>query len=288
MAKIGLQYCAYAPYYENPSTGEYWYGPGKRGRKMLNADRKLNFAEAILYGDDDVAEYEKQFIDGDMAIQQDEFTDEMRVDLLDNKATEIQVNGESLKEISSTDADNPPYVGFGFIEVKVIDKQRKYQAQFYKKVIFSEPDESAQSKQQSISFQTPTINAKILKAIDGTWREKVLCSSLATAIAWLSQKLNLPPVTSLKTLIVGPLELTPAFSREITSYTATTENDSDIIVASPVDSNATVLIDLNDGTPVTNGSAATWAEGENTLEITVTNGTATKVYTVTVTKESSV
>lgn len=287
MAKIGLRYCAYAPYYEDPSTGTYWYGTGKRGRKMLSAERKLNFAEATLYGDDDVAEYEKEFIDGDLAIQQDEFTDEMCVDLLNNTAKEIQINGETVKEVTSKDVDNPPYVGFGFIEVKTIDKQRKFQAQFYKKVVFSEPDESAQSKAQSINFQTPTVNGKILKAIDGSWRDKVLCSSLDTAIAWLASKLNLPPVTALKALIVGALELTPAFSREVTSYTATTENDSDIIVASPVDSNATVSIDLNDGTPVANGTAATWAEGENTLEITVTNGTATKVYTVTVTKNSS-
>ena len=41
---------------------------------------------------------------------------------------------------------------------------------------------------------------------------------------------------------------------------------------------------LNDGTPVTNGQAAIWAEGENTLEITVTKGTTSRVYTVTVTK----
>jgi len=70
----------------------------------------------------------------------------------------------------------------------------------------------------------------------------------------------------------------------VTSYTAETTNASDIIVVTPVDPEATVSIDLNHGTAVTNGQAASWDEGENTLEITVTNGTATKVYTVTVTK----
>lgn len=38
-------------------------------------------------------------------------------------------------------------------------------------------------------------------------------------------------------------------------------------------------------TTVESGSAATWEAGENTVEITVTNGTEEKVYTVTVTKE---
>ena len=39
------------------------------------------------------------------------------------------------------------------------------------------------------------------------------------------------------------------------------------------------------GTAVQSGSAATWEAGENTVEIVVTNGTASKTYTVIVTKE---
>lgn len=41
---------------------------------------------------------------------------------------------------------------------------------------------------------------------------------------------------------------------------------------------------MNGETPVTNGTAATWQDGPNTVTITVKNGTAQKVYTVVVTK----
>lgn len=41
---------------------------------------------------------------------------------------------------------------------------------------------------------------------------------------------------------------------------------------------------MNGESEVTNGSSATWSAGENTVTVTVTNGTAEKVYTVTVTK----
>lgn len=41
---------------------------------------------------------------------------------------------------------------------------------------------------------------------------------------------------------------------------------------------------MNGETPVTNGSAATWQEGTNTVTVTVKNGTEQKIYTVTVTK----
>nr|DAY49701.1 MAG TPA: hypothetical protein [Caudoviricetes sp.] len=43
---------------------------------------------------------------------------------------------------------------------------------------------------------------------------------------------------------------------------------------------------LNGETPVENGTAATWATGANTLTVNVKNGTAEKVYTVTVTKSA--
>ena len=38
-------------------------------------------------------------------------------------------------------------------------------------------------------------------------------------------------------------------------------------------------------TEIENGTSATWAEGENELTITVSDGTEETVYTVTVTKE---
>lgn len=44
---------------------------------------------------------------------------------------------------------------------------------------------------------------------------------------------------------------------------------------------------MNGDTEVTNGGSASWSTGENTLEITVTDGTdpqISKVYTVTVTR----
>lgn len=87
-------------------------------------------------------------------------------------------------------------------------------------------------------------------------------------------------------LTIGALTLTPAFDPATTEYTATTTNATNTVTATPEDEGAAVTI-LNGETPVENGTAATWAEGANTLTITVKNGDAQKVYTVTVTKETS-
>lgn len=87
-------------------------------------------------------------------------------------------------------------------------------------------------------------------------------------------------------LTIGALTLTPTFEPDTTEYTANTTNATNTITATLEDDDATVTI-LNGETPVENGTAATWSEGANTVTITVKNGTAQKVYTVTVTKATA-
>lgn len=87
-------------------------------------------------------------------------------------------------------------------------------------------------------------------------------------------------------LTIGALTLDPTFDGDVTEYAATTTNATNTITATAEDDDAEITI-LNGETPVTNGSAATWAEGANTVKVTLTNGAAQKVYTVTVTKNSA-
>lgn len=79
------------------------------------------------------------------------------------------------------------------------------------------------------------------------------------------------------------LTLSPSFDAGTVTYTAATTNTSDTVIAIPANDNAKVVMKLGADT-VKNGTAIKWAAGENTLTVTVTNGAATKVYTVTVTK----
>lgn len=91
------------------------------------------------------------------------------------------------------------------------------------------------------------------------------------------------PVVTLSSLTIGSLTLTPAFDPDTASYEATTENATNVITATPTATGATVEVKVGEDT-VSNGSAATWEDGENTVTVTVTNGAASKVYTVAVTK----
>jgi HK97 family phage major capsid protein len=87
----------------------------------------------------------------------------------------------------------------------------------------------------------------------------------------------------LSSLAIGSLTLSPAFNKSIFAYTAATSNATNTITADAKDGEATIAIKLN-GSAHTNGTAATWTNGANTVEITVTSGTEEETYTVIVTK----
>lgn len=92
-----------------------------------------------------------------------------------------------------------------------------------------------------------------------------------------------PDDATLNNLQVGNLALSPAFSKETETYTAETTNATNMVKVTPSKASAEVLIKVGD-TPIQNGSAATWAEGENIVTINVSDGEAQKQYKVTVTK----
>lgn len=91
------------------------------------------------------------------------------------------------------------------------------------------------------------------------------------------------PDTSLSALTVGSLTLSPAFDKSKTEYTTATTTATNTVSATASDPDAAIEI-KNGSSTVTNGTAATWASGENVVTVKVINRSAVKTYTVTVTK----
>lgn len=116
------------------------------------------------------------------------------------------------------------------------------------------------------------------KAIDWVSAEKSVRTDVEGASTYSVKGANLSALT------IGNLTLSPAFNADVTAYTTTTSNATNTITATAADSKATVSIMLNGATTVANGGTATWTEGDNEVTIAVSNGTARKTYTVTVSK----
>lgn len=89
----------------------------------------------------------------------------------------------------------------------------------------------------------------------------------------------------LSDLRIGSLNLSPAFSRTVTSYTTSTSNATNTINAIPANASAAIRVEVN-GNEIDNGTSAIWQTGSNTVTVTVNadDKETTKSYTVTVVK----
>lgn len=85
----------------------------------------------------------------------------------------------------------------------------------------------------------------------------------------------------LNALTIGALTLSPTFDPDVLTYTTTSSTATAAVTATPAQASASVAISMG-GKNVKNGGNVTFSSGANVLTITVKNGNAVRVYTVTV------
>ena len=153
----------------------------------------------------------------------------------------------------------------------------------------SRPGIEGKTNEESREVQTETLTIKATPLASGVVKAKTGNTTNSTVYQNWYSSVYMPSDVSganvnLSALTIGSISLDPTFAAGTTAYTAETSNATNAITATAADENAGVAITVN-GDSLTNGSSATWEEGENTVVITVTNGGSSKTYTVTVTKE---
>ncbi len=157
----------------------------------------------------------------------------------------------------------------------------------------SRPGIESQTNEEEVEVKTETLSIKaaplsngIVKAKTGDDTTDAVYQNWYGAVYLPSDGGDQPSGddgTNLASLTIGSLTLVPAFDADTVAYTAATTNATNTITATAADAQAEVAITVN-GSAHTNGQAATWETGDNVVRIVVTNGNATKAYTVTVTK----
>ena len=153
----------------------------------------------------------------------------------------------------------------------------------------SRPGIEGKTNEESREVQTETLTIKATPLASGVVKAKTGNTTNSTVYQNWYQSVYMPSDVSganvnLSALTIGSISLDPTFAAGTTAYTAETSNATNAITATAADENAGVSITVN-GDSLTNGSSATWEDGENTVVITVTNGGSSKTYTVVVTKE---
>lgn len=185
MATIGMDKLFYAKITEDEDGNETYDTP-KVLAKAMKADLSVELAEATLYADDAAAEVYKAFKSGTISLGVDDLVNGVAEDLTGAQVDDNGVLVSSVEDISTA-------VAIGFRAQKSNGKYRYF---WLYRVVFSIPATSLQTKGDSITFSTPTIEGTVLRRnkVDakGThpWKAEVTEGSTGVATATITNWFN--------------------------------------------------------------------------------------------------
>ena len=185
MAKIGLRYPIYAKYKED-TGGKVTYSDAATIGKAIKADINITVSDVKQYGDDEIAEESHEFSGGTIALETTDLSAANYATLLGHS----QGDGDDEDEIICKDTDKSIYVGFGFYARKQVNGVDAWRAIWFPKVIFSEPNDSLDTKGETIAFGSDTIEGSIHKDPDDVWKCERTFATRAEALAWIKKKAN--------------------------------------------------------------------------------------------------
>lgn len=193
MAAVGMKYLTFAPITAETAQSAITYGTGIVAEHAISGSVTYNYDEQSLYGDDKLAEYYKGLTGYDIEIGLTELDDALVVLLgIERAATASSATTYHMV------ADNQAAVGVGFMQTLIVNGAKSYVGYWFHKVSFSINSENAQTKGETVEWQTPTLNGKgwgvELDASNGTqYRERQVFATEAAALAWLKGKAGVTP-----------------------------------------------------------------------------------------------
>jgi len=152
MATVGMDKLYYATITED-ANGEETYGVPISLAKAIRADITIELAEATLYADDGAAYVIKDFKSGRLVLGVDDLGVSVVQDL-----TGAAVDDNGVLISSSENEGNPVAIGFRAAKPNGI-----YRYFWLYRVKFGFPAANLQTKGDTITFQTPTIEGTILR-----------------------------------------------------------------------------------------------------------------------------
>lgn len=164
MASIGLSKPYIAAY--AAEGGTVTYTGGKTIGKATTLELSLESgSDNILYGDNGPAETDVQFSGGTLTLGTTELDAAVLAELLGLQTQELSVTGMTTEDATEAIWNNQqvvPYVGFGAIAKKQINNVIKWVGIVYPKVQFQNLNESLETQGETITWNTPTIEATIM------------------------------------------------------------------------------------------------------------------------------
>ena len=186
MSTIGLDSLYYAKITEDANGDETYSSPIKLA-KAMTAELSVELAEATLFADDGASEIVKEFKSGTISLGIDDNGVTAAQDL-----TGAKIDNNHVVVSTSDDSCEPVAIGF-----RAKKSNGKYRYYWLYRVKFGIPGASLQTKGDSITFSTPTIEGTVMRRnkVDGLnnhpWKSEVneddSSVSSSTISGWFSE-----------------------------------------------------------------------------------------------------
>ena len=159
MAFIGMRHVVAAPVSAHTPGAEPTYGTGFDVGMAITGNLTINRNNNPLYADDVIAEDDNGITGMELELGVDDLTDEVEANM---GIAEKVTTGSGTSEVTTYyDSDKPSKdLGIGYLRVRRKNGVTSYQGIWIYKSKFSKNAENAQTKGESIEWQTPTVNGR--------------------------------------------------------------------------------------------------------------------------------
>ena len=158
--------------------------------RMIDAKCPPDTAEASLFADDKLAEYDSSFAGAKLSLTLDNVDDETYSTV---KGCEMSEDGE----VTENQDDQAPEMGYGHIITIMVNGVKKYKVEFLARIKVTSVTSDAKTKGENIEFGTVSIEGKVMALTEeinglkaGTWRKFKTFSTMAEAQTYLDKLLT--------------------------------------------------------------------------------------------------
>lgn len=193
MAIIGCS-CVKVAKYANSGTTVTYSNPAiiaKLVRLNINLD---SASDNDFYADNGIDESDNAFQGGTVELVTNDLTNEASALILGLETEELTgitgITDENAEEIVFDDRQNTPYLGLGVVIKHKRNGAYVYTGLVMTKIMFQIPADAAETQGKTVSWQTPTITAKILKddTANHAWKKKATFTTEAQALAYINAR----------------------------------------------------------------------------------------------------
>ena len=191
MAFIGMRHVVGAVFESHTPGSEPTYesGSGFDVGGAISGNLTINRNTNDLFYDDHLGESDNGISSMELELGLDDLLEEIQAKMGLLKAVSTGSGTSAVTTYYETSGASKP-IGLGYIRVRRKNGATKYQALWIYKTTFSQNAENAQTKGETIEWQTPTINGKCAgldtdSSGDYNFRKRQIFDSAAAAEAWL-------------------------------------------------------------------------------------------------------